>query len=132
MSNFEEENDKEEIDKIFQEIISSDDLESISSNLGENITVTQNNNETLLKELIFINQALNQCCIHVGEIILDIQEFKDYKMDGELAEILGSLYKLAEDFDDHMLELLLKDKEDIDSIDVEDDYKDEDYDGNDE
>lgn len=131
MSGFEEEDDKEQIDKIFQEIISSDDLESISSNLGENLTLTKNNNETLLKELVFIHQALSQSCIHIGELILDIQEVQNYKMEDELAELLGSLYKIAEDFDDYMLELLLKENEAIGLIESdEEDYQDEDYDGN--
>jgi hypothetical protein len=37
--------------------------------------------------------------------------FENYQMDDELKDILGSMYKLSEDLDDHMIELLIEQSE---------------------
>lgn len=105
--------ENDDIDKLFQEIISSDDMEKINSGeieaiiSGEKVSI-----ESLLKELVFINQSLSRAVVHVGEIILNYISIENYSIDDELKEILGNVYKLTEDLDEYMIELLL-DEDDI-------------------
>ena len=117
MSEFED----DDIDKMFEEMISSDELEADMPKIDAIISIEQVPEPNILKDLIFIYQSLSQSVIHVGELMLNFMAFEDYKLDDEVNDILGSMYKLSEDLDDYMIELLIeqsemfKDEEDDDN-----------------
>ena len=121
MSEFED----DAIDKMFEEMISSDDLEVDLPRIDAIISIEQNSLENMIKELTFIYQSLSQSVVHIGELMLNFISFEDYKIDDDLRDILGSMYKLSEDLDDYMLELLLEESEIADLLKDEDEDEDE-------
>jgi len=111
----------DDIDKIFEQIISSDQMDEINHPEDAIISSDKVSVETLLKELTFISQSLARSINHVGELILNYMSIEDYSIDDEMREILGSMYKLSEDFDECMIELILEDVDDNDEDDSEED-----------
>lgn len=107
MSDFED----DDIDKMFEEMISSDDLEVDLPKIDAIISIEKVPLENMMKELTFIYQSLSQAVIHIGELMLNYMSLEDYKMDQELIEMLGSMYKLSEDLDDYMIEMLIDESE---------------------
>ena len=107
MSEFED----DDIDKMFEEMISSDDLEVDLPRIDAIISIEQVSLESIVKELTFMYQSFSKSAIHVGELILNFMSFENYQLDDELKDILGSMYKLSEDLDDHMIELLIEQSE---------------------
>ena len=107
MSEFED----DDIDKMFEEMISSDELEVDMPKIDAIISIEQVSGPNVLKDLTFIYQSLSQSVIHVGELMLNFMAFEDYKLDDEVNDILGSMYKLSEDLDDYMIELLIEQSE---------------------
>lgn len=98
------------IDKIFKEMFSSDeDLED--ERVDAIISIEKVSVDTLIKELIFITQSLSQSIVHINELMLNVIMSSDYKVNEEISDILGSMYKLSEDFDECMLEMLLEESE---------------------
>lgn len=118
--------ENEDIDKIFEEIISSDDVKDINStSIDAVISIEQVSIETLIKELIFISQSLSRSINHVSDLILNFMSIENYSIEDEVREILGNMYKLSEDFDEYMIELMFEDMEDHDDDeDNEDDEQD--------
>jgi hypothetical protein len=110
----------DDIDKIFKEMFSPGD------NLNQErvdaiISIEKVSIDSLIKELIFITQSLSQSIVHINELILNVISSEDYAINEEVNDILGSMYKLSEDFDDCMLEILLEESEiDLDEEDEED------------
>ena len=98
----------DDIDKMFEEIISSDEIKMDSSHLEAIISIEQVSIESVLKELIFISESLSQAIVHVNQLMLDYMCIEDYKLDDELRETLGSIYKLTEDLDERMIELMIE------------------------
>lgn len=109
----------DDIDKMFEQIISSGDINDINS-IG--INGDQENNSTtvsnILKELNFINSSLSRAINHVTDLILNFMSIENYSIDQELTDILGNIYKLTEDLDEYMIELFLE-EQDEDSEDDE-------------
>lgn len=98
----------DDIDKMFEEMISSDELDKIkSSNIDAIISLNKISKDTIIKELVFISQSLSQSIDHVNELILNYLSIDGYDTDDDIKEILGSMYKLSEDFDEIMIELLI-------------------------
>lgn len=117
MSDFE----NDDIDKMFEEIISSDDMEEMKSpRIDAIINIEQVSVDSLLKELIFINQSLSRSMGHISELILNFMAVEDYELEDEVREILGSIYKLSEDLDEYMIELILEESEE-EELEEEDD-----------
>lgn len=99
----------DDIDKIFKEMISSDDVDEINpSHIEAIISIEKTSPSSLLKELIFVAQSLSQSIVHINDVILDIISSEDYSLNEELRDIIGSMYKLSEDLDDFMLDMLLE------------------------
>jgi hypothetical protein len=118
--------ENEDIDKMFEEIISSDDLDEIKApNIDGIITIDNVSVETLLKELIFISQSLSRSIGHISDLMLNFTSIDDYDLEDEVREILGNMYKLSEDLDEYMIELILEESEDIEDEDDEDDGDEE-------
>lgn len=116
MSDFE----NDDIDKMFEEIISSDDLEEIKSpRIDAIISIEEVSVDSILKELIFISQSLARSIGHINELSLNFVAVENYELDEEVREILGSIYKLSEDLDEYMIELILEESEDFEEDDTE-------------
>lgn len=105
MADFED----DDIDKIFKEMISSDDIDDIDTpHVEAIISIEKVDTGSLLKELVFVTQSLSQSIVHINELILDLISSEDYSLNSELRDIIGSMYKLSEDLDDCMLDMLLE------------------------
>lgn len=98
------------IDKIFKEMFSSND-EVDDQRVDAIISIEKVSVETLIKELVFITQSLSQSIVHINELMLNVLASDEYRVNEEISDILGSMYKLSEDFDDCMLEILLEESE---------------------
>jgi hypothetical protein len=102
----------DDIDKMFEEIISSDEIKEISSDHIEAIiSIEHVSIESILKELIFISESMSQAIVHVNQLMLDFMCIENYKLDEEIRDALGSIYKLTEDLDERMIELVLQDSD---------------------
>ena len=128
MSSNKDEN--ENFEKMFNEIVNSEDLKDISD-------LFQKSLELGIKELLIIQQALCDTISNISEILIDLQKNPSEKLtnDDEKFQLLGSLYKISEDFNDYMIECteltVIGFEEDEDELDVlfeleESEYEDED------
>ena len=107
MSEFED----DDIDKMFEEMMSSDDIDVDLPRIDAIISIEQVSFESMMKELVFISQSLSQTVVHINELLLNYISFEDYDIDSTLKDILGNMYKLSEDLDDHMIEIMIKESE---------------------
>jgi hypothetical protein len=107
MSEFED----DDIDKMFEEMMSSDELEVDLPRIDAIISIEKVSFESMMKELVFISQSLSQTVVHINELLLNYISFEDYDIDSTLKDILGNMYKLSEDLDDHMIEIMIKESE---------------------
>lgn len=103
----------DDIDKIFKEMFLSNEGEDDvkQDHIDAIMSIEKVSDDLLMKELIFISQSLSQAIAHVNELMLNIQSMENYVIDDEIKDILGSIYKLTEDLDDCMLEILLEESE---------------------
>lgn len=96
MSNKDE---NENFEKMFNEIVNSEDLKDISD-------LFQKNLELGIKELLMIQQSLCDSISNISEILIDLYKNPSQKLvsDDEKFQLLGSIYKISEDFNDYMIE----------------------------
>jgi len=106
----------EDFEKIFNEIIQSDDLQEVSKDFENEINLG-------IKELILLQQSLGDAISHISEILSSMVRDKEAKetFDEECFDLLGSLYKISEDFNECMVEYYT----DITAIVLEDEDGDE-------
>lgn len=111
MSNNDESQDFE---KMFEQIISSEELKNIKEEYESNVKFG-------VKELILIQQSLADVNSHICEIILRALSDGDllFGEDNVYHNLLSSLYKISEDFNECMLDFY------ADYEDEEEDYEDE-------
>ena len=107
MSEFED----DDIDKMFEEMMSSDDIDVDLPRIDAIISIEQVSLESMMKELVFISQSLSQSLVHINELLLNYISFDDYDIDSTLKDILGNMYKLSEDLDDHIIEIMIEDSQ---------------------
>jgi hypothetical protein len=107
MSEFED----DDIDKMFEEMMSSDDIGVDLPRIDAIISIEQVSLESMMKELVFISQSLSQSLVHINELLLNYISFDDYDIDSTLKDILGNMYKLSEDLDDHIIEIMIEDSQ---------------------
>jgi len=105
MSEFED----DDIDKMFEDMMSSDDIGVDLPRIDAIISIEQVSLESMMKELVFISQSLSQSLVHINELLLNYISFDDYDIDSTLKDILGNMYKLSEDLDDHIIEIMIED-----------------------
>lgn len=108
----------DDFDKKFDEIInSSDDLKNIEKDFETEVAMGT-------KELILLQQSLCDVVSHISEILLQrnqgILSFV-FQGDSIYHSLLSSLYKIAEDFNEVMLEYYVEDSEDLDEEDAGED-----------
>jgi hypothetical protein len=107
MSEFED----DDIDKMFEDMMFSDDISVDLPRIDAIISIEQVSLESMMKELVFISQSLSQSLVHINELLLNYISFDDYDIDSTLKDILGNMYKLSEDLDDHIIEIMIEDSQ---------------------
>jgi len=103
-------------EKMFSEIISSDQLKDISETFDEKINLD-------IKEILLIQQSLLDSISHINDILLSLNNDKNhdiFNQNNECYDILCSMYKISEDFNDSMIEYYVDSE-----TDAEDNYNDE-------
>lgn len=97
-------NSEDEFDKIFTEMVSSDDLKEIKEEFEAQINFG-------LKELTLIQQSLADATMNVANIMLMIisEKLNIFGEDNIYHNLLSSLYKISEDFNECMLEYFEED-----------------------
>lgn len=111
-----QEEDNPDFEKIFTEIVNSDELKEISENYHNEVKFGT-------KELLLIQQSLSDVISHVSEIMLqniDGDQFI-FTDDNIYHNLLSSIYKIAEDFNECMLEYYGEISEIFDEEGLEDD-----------
>jgi len=92
--------DEENFEKIFSEIINSNDLKDISESFDKK-------NDLDIKELLLIQQSLLDAVSHINDVLISLNKNEDHKIlesENEAYEVMCSLYKISEDFNDCMVE----------------------------
>jgi hypothetical protein len=108
--------DNEDFEKIFNEIIKSEDLQEVSKDFENEINLG-------IKELILLQQSLGDAISYISEILSSMVRGKEVEesFNEECFDLLGSLYKISEDFNECMIEYYA----DINVILLEDEDGDE-------
>ena len=89
----------EDFEKIFNEMIRSDDLQEVSKDFQNEVNLG-------VKELILLQQSLADAVSHICDILSSMVRDKDIKdaCNEECFDLLSSLYKISEDFNECMVE----------------------------
>ena len=89
--------ENEDFEKKFSEIVNSNELKEISDSFASEVKLGA-------KELLLIQQSLADNISNITEIIMASLDGENMlgEPDSELSDILGSLYKISEDFNDCM------------------------------
>ena len=111
-----EENNKD-FEKIFTEIVSSDQLKDIQEDFETRVKFG-------IKELMLVQQSLSDVLSHVSEMVIESLATGDliFSDDNVYHNLLSSLYKIAEDFNECMEEYYISK---IDDDDDDDEFYDE-------
>jgi hypothetical protein len=105
--------ENEDFEKKFSEIVNSNELKEISDSFASEVKLGA-------KELLLIQQALSDNISNITEVIMASLDGENMlgEPDSELSDILGSLYKISEDFNDCMtdnfISFVIADDEDED------------------
>lgn len=110
MSSSEEENN---IDKIFNEMMSSNSIEDIDVKHDRNQQV---------QEMLHVQESLAESILNVNSIIYYLLRDADYQVIDSIQDLIGALFKISEDFISHLLELndTIEDQEEETIIEEED------------
>ena len=89
--------ENEDFEKKFSEIVNSNELKEISDSFATEVKLGA-------KELLLIQQALADNIYNITEVIIASLDGENMlgEPDSEISDILGSLYKISEDFNDCM------------------------------
>ena len=89
--------ENEDFEKKFSEIVNSNELKEISDSFATEVKLGA-------KELLLIQQALADNISNITEVIIASLDGENMlgEPDSEIYDILGSLYKISEDFNDCM------------------------------
>jgi len=107
--------DNDDFEKIFTEIVSSDELKDMSDHFEKDVKLG-------LKELLLIQQSLSDAMGHICEALINAVDGEEQLIttgDNVYSSLLSSLYKISEDFNECMVEC-------YSDLDVDDDEGDED------
>ena len=92
--------DNEDFEKIFTEIVSSDELKDMSDHFEKDVKLG-------LKELLLIQQSLSDAMSHISEVLINSVDGEEQLItngDNIYSSLLSSLYKISEDFNECMIE----------------------------
>ena len=115
--------DEKEFEKIFSEIINSNDLNNISETFAHKKKIN-------VKELLLMQQSLLDAVSNISDILIEINMGESNSIldsEEEYYDVLTSLYKISEDFNECMIEYC----SDIEIQIFEDEDEDEDEGDND-
>lgn len=89
----------EDFEKIFNEMIRSDDLQEVSKDFENEVKLG-------IRELILLQQSLADAVSYVCDILSSMVRDGDTKdiYNEECFDLLSSLYKISEDFNESMVE----------------------------
>ena len=98
-----ENSDNQDFEKMFTEIVSSEDLKDIQENFEANVKMGT-------KELLLIQQSLTDVISNISEIMIGALTGEDFVFgeDNVYHNLLGSIYKIAEDFNECMSEYYIE------------------------
>lgn len=117
--------ESEEFDKIFSEMIDSDELKDIKESFGSNRVMT-------IRELLLVQQTLMETANNVSDMIYSNLVDEDqliFVSDNIIHNLLSSIYKICMDFNDVIIEFNEEyDGDDDDDCDIifEIEFEDED------
>lgn len=111
--------DKDNFHKKFDEIINSDDLKKIGEDFAAEIRMGT-------KELVLIQQSLADAISHISEVLIErSNESYEFVFTGDTIyhDLLASLYKISEDFNEVMIEYYMEliDDDDDDDLIIDND-----------
>jgi hypothetical protein len=92
--------DEKEFEKIFSEIINSNDLNNISETFAHKKKIN-------VKELLLMQQSLLDAVSNISDILIEINMGESNSIldsEEEYYDVLTSLYKISEDFNECMIE----------------------------
>jgi hypothetical protein len=112
--------DNDKVNELFSEIVQSTNMDEVT----ENVEMEFNLN---VKELAFLQESLGESIACISQIMFMVIN-SDSKINDEISELLGNLYKLSEDLNASMIELYIDDIDDYEDLDL-DGYDDDEYDG---
>lgn len=108
-------NNDKDFEKLFTEIVNSEDLKNIKEDFDSNLKMG-------IKELALIQQSLSDVMSHVSEMIMTALTGDNlFDEDNIFHNLLSSLYKISEDFNECMLEYYSDDIYDEDNDDGDND-----------
>lgn len=102
--------DSEKIDKLFSEIIDSEELKDIKETFGQNRIMT-------IKELLLVQQTITETLSHLNEMIYGNLVDEDHLVfvsDNIVHSLLSSIYKTCMDFNDVIIDFMPDDEDDED------------------
>lgn len=107
-----------DFEKIFSEIVNSDELKGIQEEYETNVKFG-------LKELMLIQQSLSDVISHVSEIMMQAINGENlFDEDSIYHNLLSSIYKISEDFNECMLEYY-SDLNDLDDLEGDENTDDD-------
>jgi len=112
--------DKENIDRMFSEIMSSNSIEGLKE---------EQETETILdiKSLLVIQESLMDCIVLINTLIYKSYSTNEIQKSEELENLIGSLYQASEDFTVHLNDYSdIINKIHITYVDEDEDEQDED------
>jgi hypothetical protein len=109
--------EEKDFEKLFTEIVQSDDLKEIKEDFEAQVKLG-------IKELILIQQSLSDVSNNISEIMIGALTRSDniFGEDNIYHNLLSSLYKIAEDFNECMLEYYADDIFEDDEDELGDEY----------
>ena len=113
-----ENSDNQNFEKMFTEIVNSEDLKDIQENFEADVKMGT-------KELLLVQQSLTDVISNISEIIIGglAGEHFIFGEDNIYHNLLGAIYKISEDFNECMAEYYVE--EFFDDEDEDDDENDE-------
>lgn len=103
--------DNDKINELFSEIVKSSNISGISD-MDDDSGEKSENPQYELKHLIFLQEILADCISNVSQVIFMLLEGEP-PVDQDLPDVLGALYKIAEDFNGVMVQLYIETDEDL-------------------
>jgi hypothetical protein len=115
-----ENNENKDFEKIFTEMVNSDELKDISENFEAKVRINA-------KELLLIQQSLTDVISNISEIMMGQLMGEDFIFDNDSIyhNLLTSIYKISEDFNECMVEYYAEAFEDDEDFEVEDEEDEE-------
>jgi hypothetical protein len=82
------EDNSEEIEKIFNELMNSNSIKDL----------VKEDKNSIIKELIHMQESLLESVLNINALVHALHSDATFEVDPSLFELLGPLYKISEDF----------------------------------